>query len=123
MLKICTDLPQTFLICLLVQLLQQWDVSLKVFIVVAHVYKSSKERWWKNDLESLPVFFHGVQEPQTSQTVHLKLMLHFEIFARIAVDVDFGIVPIELRAVVHEQTANNVRPVQPYLDIVRIVQR
>ena len=48
-------------------------------------------------------------------------MLHFEIFACIAVDVDFRVVSIELWAVVHQQTADNVRAMQPYLDVVCIV--
>ena len=56
LLEIRADLPQTFLISLLVQLFQQRDVCLKVFIIVANVYKCSKERWWKNDFKSLPVF-------------------------------------------------------------------
>ena len=58
LLKVCSDLAQTLLICLLVQLLEEGNVSLEVLIVVANVDKGSEERGWEDHFEGLAILFN-----------------------------------------------------------------
>ena len=54
--------------------------------------------------------------------MHLQLVLHFEVLTCIAIDVDFWIVPVELRAVLHQEAADDVGPVQSDLNIIGVVE-
>ena len=49
-------------------------------------------------------------------------MLDFEIFTSVTIDVNFRVLLVDLRTVVHEDLANDVGTVQSDLHIVRIVQ-
>ena len=120
--EILTDLPQALLVGLLVKFLQQGDVSLEVFIVVSNVDKCAEEAGRKDHFERFPVFLDRVEESQAPQAVHLKLMLDFQVFTSVTIYVYFWIISIELWAVVHQETPDNMGAMQSYLHVVLIVQ-
>ena len=95
---------------------------MEFLVIIAYINERPENIWWKDHLEGLSILFNRVQESQAPQTVKLKFVLYFDIFLRI-VKVSLGLlVFIDPWTMIHKNFANDVGSVEPYLDIVCIVE-
>ena len=66
-----------------VELFQQGDVDLEFLVVVADVDEGPEEFVREDQLESLAVLLHRVEEPQEAQAQDLDLVLGLRVFYRV----------------------------------------